>query len=150
MIYLDTAYIARLYFEDPGWEEVRALAAQAPVGCCIHGYGETVAVMHRKFREGALTAAEYRQTLEQFLGDCREDAYSWLPLSETVNARMKGVYEKLPRSVFLRASDALHLACAAENQLAEIYSNDGHLLTAAAHFGLRGIDVIGPGQITGA
>jgi predicted nucleic acid-binding protein len=145
MIYLDTAYIARLYFEDPGWEKVRTLAAQAPIGCCHHGYAETVAVIHRKFREGVLTAAQFRHTLDQFSLDCSEGAYIWLPLSEAVDTRVQRVYENLPRTVFLRASDALHLACAAENQLAEIYSNDRHLLTAASHFGLQGIDVIGPG-----
>ena len=142
MIYFDAAYIARLYFEDSGWEEVRELAAQAPVACSIHGYAEVVAVMHRKFREGSLTAAHYRQTLEQFTVDCSEDAYRWLPLAPGVNDRMKEAYRKLPRKVFLRASDALHLACAAENHLPEIYSNDHRLLAAAPHFGLRGVNII--------
>jgi predicted nucleic acid-binding protein len=142
MIYLDAAYIARLYFEDPGWEKVRALAAQEPVACSLHGYAEVVSVMHRKFREGSLTAAHYRQTLEQFTVDCGEDAYRWLPLAPAVNDRVKKAYEKLPRKIFLRASDALHLACAAENNLPEVYSNDHRLLAAARHFGLHGVDII--------
>jgi predicted nucleic acid-binding protein len=145
MIYLDVAYIARLYFEDPGWESVQALAARAPVACSVHGYAETLSVMHRKYREGALTKLQYGRTLEQFTLDCDEGAYRWLPLSDAVNARMKAAYQDLPPAVFLRASDALHLASAAENQLAEIYSNDERLLGAAVHFGLRGIDVIGAG-----
>jgi predicted nucleic acid-binding protein len=142
MIYFDAAYIARLYFEDSGWEKVRALAGQAPVACSIHGYAEVVAVMHRKLREGFLAAAHYRQTMEQFTVDCEEDAYRWLPLAPAVNDRMKKVYLKLPRKVFLRASDALHLACAAENSLLEIYTNDQRVLAAAPYFGLRGIDII--------
>jgi predicted nucleic acid-binding protein len=142
MIYFDTAYIARLYFEDTGWEGVRALAARAPIGCGVHGYAELVAVIHRKFREGVLSSVQYRQVLEQFILDCREHAYQWLPLSPAVNNRVMAVYETLPRKVFLRAADALHLACAAENGLLDVYSNDQRLLAGASHFGLRGIDII--------
>ena len=142
MNYLDTAYILRLYVEDKGWQKVRMLATEATVTCSLHGYGETVAAFHRKYREGTFTLSEYGQILDQFRTDCDNDAYQWLPLSPSVIDRLAKIYRTLPSSVFLRASDGLHLACASENELKEIYSNDQHLLAAAEYFGLKGLDIL--------
>jgi predicted nucleic acid-binding protein len=142
MKYLDVAYILRLYVEDRGWEKVRALAAQAPVACSLHGYAETVAAFHRKFRERTFTKSVYTQVLNQFQTDCDNDAYRWLPVSHIVVERIAASYRSLPPSVFLRASDALHLSSAAENKLGEIYSNDQRLLDAAVHFGIKGVDIL--------
>src|SRR5438067_588469 len=101
MIYFDVSYIVRLYFEDPGWDKVRSLAAQAPIACSLHGQTETIAAMHRKFREAALSPSQYRHVLNQFEVDCGEEAYRWMPVSPAVVARAKASYEKLPRTVFL-------------------------------------------------
>src|SRR5262249_7351671 len=129
--------------EDPGWEKVRALADEASITCSLHGRAEAGAVFHRKMREGALTPSEYRHVLKQFALDCEENGFRWAPLSPAVVTRVEALYERLPKTVFLRASDALHLACASENGFREIYSNDNHLLAAAHHFALRGLDIIG-------
>src|ERR1051326_2296851 len=143
MIYFDVSYIVRLYFEDPGWEKVRALAAEASIACSLHGESETVAAFHRKLRERVLTASEYMHVLDQFALDCREGAYHWLPLSPALIEPVKTIKKGLPRTVFLRSSDAIHLACASENRFREIYSNDGQLLAAASHFSINGIDITG-------
>jgi predicted nucleic acid-binding protein len=140
--YLDVAYILRLYVEDKGWEKVRALAAEAPVACSLHGYAEAIAAFHRKHREGVFSLSVYNQVLNQFETDCDHDAYRWLPVSTAVLERVTKAYRKLPPSVFLRASDSLHLACAAVNGLRKVYSNDQRLIAAAPHFGLKGVDIL--------
>ncbi len=142
MIYLDASYVARLYLDDPGFAAVRELAVRDAVACCLHGQAEVIAAIHRKHRERVFTAIQYRQVLEQFDLDCDQGAFRWLPLSPAVTDRVRAVYQALPPSCFLRAADALHLACAAENRFREIHSNDQRLLAAAGPFGLKGVDVI--------
>jgi len=142
MIYLDATYIVRLYYADPGFRPVRELAATAPVACAEHGRAEVVAALHRKRREGSLDDKLFALVLRQFAHDRRAGAFMWLALSPAVFDRIEKVYARLPPTVVLRAADALHLACAAENRFREIYTNDQRLLAAAPKFGLKGVDVI--------
>ena len=70
-------------------------------------------------------------------------AFQWIAQTDEIMARIRNVFQKLPAAVFLRGADAIHLGTAAEAGFRIIYSNDGHLLAAAKHFGIEGRNVIG-------
>jgi len=142
--YFDTSYLVRLYLQDPGWQEVRKLAATDHLACCLHGRAEAVAAFHRKLREGAINTREWRVICAQFETDCGSGAFHWLALSTVVVARLGPLYARLSPAVALRAADGIHLACAAENGFNEVYSHDARLLAAAPHFGLKGVDILPP------
>lgn len=142
MIYFDTSYLVRLYFQDPGADAVRALAATDHVVSAAHGQAEMIAAFHRKLREGAIRPAAYAALVGQVRAHIEAGAFRWLAQDADILSRIRQVYEKLPATVFLRAADAVHLATAGESGFRIIYSNDAHLLAAAKHFGLEGRNVI--------
>ena len=144
MIYFDTSYLVRLYYEDPGAGAVRALAATDHIACAAHGQAEMLAAFHRKLREGAIPPAAYAALLAQVKLHIEAGAFHWLTPDGEVFQRIGQLYRKLPVSVFLRAADAIHLATAAESGFRVVYSNDGHLLAAAKYFGIEGKNVLAP------
>jgi predicted nucleic acid-binding protein len=48
---------------------------------------------------------------------------------------------RLPATVFVRAADALHLTCAAEEGFMAIHTNDRHTLAAAPDLGLHPVSL---------
>lgn len=142
MIYFDTSYLVRLYFDDPGADQVRALARTDHVACAALGQAEMLAAFHRKLREGAIKSAAFAALAGQVEAHIEAGAFHWLTLDGEVLSRVRNVYRKLPASVFLRGADAIHLATAAEAGFSAVYSNDAHLLAAARHFGIEGRNVI--------
>ncbi len=144
MIYLDSSYLVKLYLHEHGSEAVETwLSAQSgQVVCCLHGRLEMIAAFKRQQREFRLDENAVRSVVKRLEKEEKVGVIRWLPINpllmESACARM----QKLAPAIFLRAADALHLACAAEAGLKAIYSHDRHFLTAAPHFGLKGIDII--------
>jgi predicted nucleic acid-binding protein len=143
VIYFDTSYLVRLYYQDPGAEAVRILAASDHVTSAAHGQAEMMAAFHRKLREGAIRPAAYAALVGQVRAHIDAGAFRWLAHDQEIFSRIRQVYQRLPATVFLRAADAIHLATAAEAGFRIVYSNDAHLLAAAKHFGVEGKNVIG-------
>ena len=142
MIYFDTCYLVRLYFQDPGADRVRALAATDHVACAALGQAEMMAAFHRKLREGAIKPAAYAALVGQVEAHIQAGAFQWIAQDQEILSRVRQVYRNLPAPVFLRGADAIHLGTAAEAGFRIVYSNDAHLLSAARHFGIEGRDVI--------
>jgi predicted nucleic acid-binding protein len=138
VIYFDSCYIAKLYLMEPDSPRVRSKAeACDELACSSVGRGEVIAAFHRHFREKRLTQREFRQLAAQVDADVESGLWTSLPVTSGVVDAQARRMALLPASVFLRAADALHLACALEAGLREIYSSDRHLVAAAPHFGLR-------------
>jgi predicted nucleic acid-binding protein len=142
--YWDAAYIAKFYLDEPESDRVRALAeAEGEASCSRFGYLETVSVFHRKMREGIFRQADLRELCNQLEADSEAGLWSWLPTSPAVIQLASATYRGVPKSVALRASDALHLATARVNGIAKVFSNDVRLLSAARYFDVSGSDPAG-------
>lgn len=125
---------------EPDSPAVRAhAAARGDLVCCLIGWGEVVATFHRHLREGRLTPPQFRLLTRQLASDVRGGLWTPLPITPALAEAQALRMAALPGRVFLRAADALHLACAAEAGLDEISSNDRHLIAAAPHFGWKPI-----------
>ena len=142
MLYFDTSYLVRIYIDDEGYNQVRSLADTAPVASSFHGEIETIAALHRLYRDKRLPHADYLNFLDQFQADSKAGSFKWLTAGRELVPKLETVYRHASAKFFLRAADALHLACARENGFTEIYSNDAHMLAAAPAFGLKARNVI--------
>ena len=142
-LYFDTSYLFRLYSFESGHDIVKELLADCDtVVSAAHARAEFAAVILRKRREKTDSAAHLTELHEQFLDEYRDGYIAFLPLSEAVFERLESTLRNASRDTFIRASDALHLACAAEHGFEKVYSNDRHFLATAPLFGLRGLNVI--------
>ena len=142
--YFDSAYIAKFYLDEPESEEIRQIAESiGSIHCVMLGRLEVAGVFHRKWREDAFSDAAFRAVSDQFADDCQHGLWQWLPATAALLDTAAAAIRRLPKTVYLRAADALHLACASEHGFTEIYSNDRHVLGAARHFKLKGVSIGG-------
>lgn len=143
MRYFDTAYIIKLYLVDEGSEEVmQAANVSGGLASSSLAFSELHAALHRNLRDGRLDRLEFATVLERFDADVNAQMWRWLPTTMSIHQSVASAYRDLPFDVFLRSADAIHLATAAEHGFRHIYSSDRHLLSAATHFGLTGMNVI--------
>lgn len=140
MSYFDSAFIVKFYLDEPESEAIRALAESIGlVHCVLLGRLEAASAFHRKWREGALSELAFREVSAQFSDDCAAGLWQWLPVTGALVEAACSAVRRLPKTLFLRSADALHLTCAQEHGFDEIHSNDRRVLAAAKHFKLKGV-----------
>jgi predicted nucleic acid-binding protein len=138
-VYLDSAYIAKFYLNEPDSLQVRAAIARADtLVSSMWALGEVTCAFHRYLRQGGLDVSQYRDLLAVFLEDVAAGNWKLIPVTEGLLRKMVTLLTALPPTIFLRAGDAVHLSTALDLGEREIWTNDGHLLAAAPHFGLTG------------
>jgi predicted nucleic acid-binding protein len=138
MSYFDSAYIAKFYVDEPESNAVRQLAeALGRVHCSALGRIEVSSVFHRKWREGAFTEGEFREVSAQFADDCAAGLWTWLSVTDSLIEKTAEAVRSLGKRITIRSADALHLVSAREHGLPRVYTNDRHMLLAAAAFGVE-------------
>ena len=143
MIYLDSSYIVKCYVYEPGSDQVLELVeGRSGLTSCIHGRLEVWSAINRHVREGHLKITQARAALRKLAHDESDGVWNFLAITSELVATACDTVEALPKHVFVRSADALHLACAHAHGFTEIHSNDRHLLAAAEYFGLRARNVI--------
>ena len=140
-VYFDSALVAKFYLNEPGRDTVRRLARTSGV---VMSSGITLtevsAAFHRKWREGWVTAGVFKALQGQFVHDANAGLWKLAHPTEALLRDVQAAFARLGRSIFVRSLDAIHLVTARAEGFERIYSNDRHLLAAARHFGLEGVD----------
>jgi predicted nucleic acid-binding protein len=141
-MYLDSAYIAKYYVNEPDAAAVRTLIRRASYVCSSSwALIEVTCVFHRHVREQSLTADQGQQLIDLFRSHVEADLWNFMPVTDALLRRTATLIRSLPQHVPLRAGDAIHLATALDASETEIWTNDRHLLAAAVHTGIAGKSV---------
>ena len=144
-MYLDSAYIAKYYVNEPDAAAVRKLIRRASFICSsFWAVVEVTCVFHRHVREGSLTPAQGRELIDVFRGHVESDLWNLIPITDALLRRTATLIRGVPASVPIRAGDAVHLASVLEVGEPEMWTNDRHLLAAATHFGITARSVLTP------
>lgn len=141
-MYLDTAYIAKFYFNEPESSQVRELVRRADtIYSSLWALAEFHAVIHRRIREGSSTPEQSRDLAVRFSGHVEEGLWNLIPVTAALLRRTSALMVSAPRDLFIRTADAVHLTTASEIGEREVWTGDRHMLAAAPYFGLTGRSV---------
>ncbi len=142
MILCDTSTIAKFYVFELESAAVRdRLDAEDTVCISELVRVELMGVFHRRLREGKWNRDEFLNAAGQFAADDMRGYWSWLPLDSTIVEAAAKIFTTLPTSVFLRASDCIHLVTAIHHDFAAIFTHDKHQTASAVTLGLEPVAI---------
>ena len=138
-MYFDTSYIAKFYFNEPESLRVRELVRKADaIYSSLWAFTEFHAVLHRRMREGAWSPVDGRELALRFSEHVEDGLWKLVPVNEALLRRTSALIVSAPRDLYIRTADAVHLTTANEIGERVVWTNDRHMLAAAAYFGLKG------------
>jgi predicted nucleic acid-binding protein len=141
-VYLDTSYIAKFYFNEPESVRVRELVRKADaVYSSLWALAEFHAVLHRRVCDAALSPDDAKELSSRFSEHAAEGLWNLVPVNEALLRRTSALMVSAPGDLFIRTADAVHLATAQEIGERDVWTNDRHMLAAAAYFGVTGRSV---------
>jgi predicted nucleic acid-binding protein len=136
-VYLDTTYIAKFYFNEPGSPRVRELVRKAgTIHSSLWTLAEFHSLLHRQVREGAASPDDAQDLDLRFSEHVADGLWNLVPVHETLLRRTGSLMISAPRDLFIRTAAAVHLETAHEIGEREVWTNDRHMLAAATYFGL--------------
>ncbi len=142
MILCDTSTIAKFYVFELESAAVRhRLDAEDAVCVSELVRVEIMGVFHRRLRKGKWSRDEFLNAAGQFAADDMSGYWTWMPLDTTILEAAAKTFTTLPTSVFLRASDCMHLVTAIHHNFAAIFTHDKHQRVAAATLGLEPVAI---------
>jgi predicted nucleic acid-binding protein len=137
VIFCDTSALAKYYVPEAESAVLTArLNSEDAVVVSELARVELMNVFHRRMRERKWTRERFQVAAGQFSQDDALKYWTWLPLSSLIVGAATQLYLSLPESVFLCASDCLHLVTALHEGFEEICTFDRHQQTAAHALGL--------------
>jgi len=138
-MYLDSAYLAKYYLNEPDSPRVRKLIQSADtLISSAWSMAEVFCVFRRYLRRGDLSGKQFQILSREFLAHVDSELWTLVPVTASLIRRVTSLVATLPPAVFLRAGDAVQLVSALEAGEPEVWTNDRHMLAAAPHFGLVG------------
>jgi predicted nucleic acid-binding protein len=137
--YFDTAYIAKCYVNEPDSAKVRALLrSSGGAHSSSLARAELAATLLRHVREGSLDRKQGARLHADFVADIEAGVWTMVAVSDAFMDRVAQRLAQVPPATLVRAGDAIHLCAASEAGFPDVWTNDRHMLGAAAAFGLRG------------
>ena len=140
MIACDTSAVAKFYVPEKESRAIRKSLEEADQVCLSELVRpEIMAVFHRRLREGFWRQQDFAAAVRQFQHDDLTGFWTCLPTDSYVLRSAAEVFATLPASIFLRASDCIHLVTAIHHDFTAFMTFDSHQSEAAAVLGLEPI-----------